>query len=66
MKDHFGESLEVAIHLIDSPEAANYDLKGSTTVYLNDEWVPLDIATSAKNMQTYIELAMTVESKHEA
>lgn len=64
MKDHFGESLEVAIHLIDSPEAANYDLRGSTTVYLNDESVSLDIAMSANKMQTYIEHAMTAESKH--
>jgi len=65
MKDHFGKSLDVAIHLIDSLEAANYDLRGSTTVYLNDEWVPLDIATSGNNMQTYIEQAMAVERKHE-
>jgi len=60
MKEHFGESLEVAIHLIDSPEAANYELRASTTVYLNDAWVPLDIATSVNDMQRYIEQAMAV------
>ena len=65
MKDHFGETIDVAIHLIDSQEAANYELRGSTTVYLNDQWVPLDIAMSAKNMQTYIEQAMTVGGEQE-
>jgi len=55
MKAHFGESLDVAIHLIDSPAAADYVLRGATTVYLNDVWVPLDIATSAGRMQEYLE-----------
>ena len=61
MKDHFGEAMDLHVHLIDSPEAANYVLRGATTVFLNDEWVPLDIATSAGRMQEYLEQALTRE-----
>jgi hypothetical protein len=65
MKAHFGEAIDVAIHLINSPEAANYVLRASTTVFLNDAWVPLDIATSAGRMQEYIERALASEGTHE-
>ena len=58
MKARFDEEIDVAIHLIDSPEAANHVLRASTTVFLNDAWVPLDIATSAGRMQKYIEQAL--------
>lgn len=61
MKDHFGEAMDLHVHLIDAPEAANYVLRGATTVFLNDEWVPLDIATSAGRMQEYLEQALTRE-----
>lgn len=54
MKDRFGEMLDVAIHLVDSEEAARYELRGSTTVFVNDEWVPLDVATSADKMEAYL------------
>ncbi|MBT0666459.1 hypothetical protein KI809_19295 [Geobacter pelophilus] len=65
MKAHFGEVIDVAIHLIDSPEAANYVLRAATTVFLNDAWVPLDIATSAGRMQEYLEQALASEGAHE-
>ncbi len=55
MKTHFGDKIDVAIHLIDSPEAANYVLRGATTVFLNASWVPLDVATSTSRMLGYIE-----------
>ena len=58
MKDRFGEQIDLAIHLVDSEEAAKYELKGSTTVFINDEWVPLDVATSADKMADYIENMM--------
>lgn len=54
MKGRFGEMLDVAIHLVDSEEAARYELRGSTTVFVNDEWVPLDVATSADKMEAYL------------
>ena len=63
MKSRFGESLALALHLVDAPEASNYVLRGSTTVFLNDEWVPLDIATSAARMQEYLEQALAKEEK---
>jgi hypothetical protein len=65
MKAHFGETIDVAIHLIDFPEAANYDLRGSTTVFLDNEWVSLDVATSADRMQEYLEQALAKEGMHE-
>lgn len=64
MKTHFGEAIDVKIHLIDSPEAANYELRAATTVFINNVWVPLDVATSASRMQTYIEQEIAGE-KHE-
>ena len=65
MKTHFGDKIDVAIHLIDSPEAANHVLRGATSVFLNDVWVSLDVATSAGRMQEYIEQEMTTREKHE-
>lgn len=66
MKAHFGEAIDLHIHLIDAPETANYVLRGATTVFLNNEWVPLDIATSAGRMQEYIEQALANEGTHES
>ena len=54
MKGRFGEMVDVAIHLVDSEEAARYELRGSTTVFVNDEWVPLDVATSVDKMEAYL------------
>lgn len=64
MKVHFGEAIDVSIHLVDDPEAANYELRGSTSVFLNGTWVALDIATSAEKMQGYIEQAIASGEKH--
>jgi hypothetical protein len=64
MKVQFGEEIDVAIHLIDSPEAEKYVLRAATTVFLNNAWVPLDVATSAGRMQEYIELELG-GGKHE-
>lgn len=58
MKAYFGEAIDVAIHLIDSPEAASYVLRGATSVFLNNAWVPLDVATTTGRMQAYIEQEM--------
>jgi hypothetical protein len=65
MKAHFGEKIDVAIHLIDSPEAANYVLRGATSVFINDVWVSLDVATSAGRMQEYLEQEMANGERHE-
>jgi hypothetical protein len=63
MKDRFEEKIDVATHLVDSEEAAKHELRGSTTVFVNDEWVSLDIATSADRMQAYIEQEMAQKGK---
>ena len=46
--------MDLAIHLVDSEEAAKYEFRGSTTVFVNDEWVPLDVATNADRMEAYL------------
>lgn len=65
MKAHFGDEIDVVTHLIDSPEAASYELRGSTSVFLNGRWVPLDIATSADRMREYIEQAIAAGETYE-
>jgi transglutaminase-like putative cysteine protease len=54
MKEKFGDQLELKVLLNDSEEARSYDLKASTNVYINGEWVPLDVATSRENMKHYL------------
>jgi len=55
MKDKFGEKIDLHMHLTDSEEAKRYPLKGATSVLVNDEWVPLDIALSEERMSDFLE-----------
>jgi len=55
MQERFGKRLALKIHLVSSPEAANYPLKGATNVFVNGEWVALDVATSAEKLTAYLE-----------
>jgi hypothetical protein len=54
MKEKFGDQIELKVLLNDSEEATNYSIKGSTNVYINGEWIPLDVATSKENMDLYL------------
>jgi len=54
MKSRFGPALDLEIHLNDSAAALGYTLRGSTTVLVNDRWVPLDVATSQGRMAAYL------------
>lgn len=54
MKDIFKDKLELHIHRADSPEAIPFNLRSSTNVFINDELVPLDVATSEIEMEKYI------------
>jgi hypothetical protein len=54
MKDIFKDKIELHIHRADSPEAIPYNLRSSTNVFINDELVPLDVATSEIEMEKYI------------
>jgi len=55
MKDQFGDRIDLQVHLTDSEEAKRYPLKGATSVLVNDEWVPLDIALSEERMSAFLE-----------
>lgn len=54
MQEIFKEKIELQIHRTDSPEAIPYNLRSSTNVFLDNELVPLDIATSETAMEKQI------------
>ncbi|MBA3003829.1 MAG: hypothetical protein FP813_08270 [Desulfurivibrio sp.] len=54
MQERFGDKLSLEIHTVNSPEAAAYTLKGATNVFVNQEWVALDVATSTEKMEAYL------------
>ena len=54
MKKEFGEDLDLAIYTNDSQEAEPYDLKASTTVFVDTEWIPLDVVTSNEGMEEFL------------
>ncbi len=54
MKEKFDDQLDLKIMLNDSEEAINYSLKGSTSVFVDGEWIPMDVATSKENMESYL------------
>ncbi|MBU2539372.1 MAG: hypothetical protein KKH22_13135 [Proteobacteria bacterium] len=54
MQERFGDKFSLEIHTIHSPEAAAYTLKGATNVFVNQEWVALDVATSTEKMEEYL------------
>lgn len=54
MKTIFCDQVDVEVLLNDSALAQQYTLKGSTNVFVNEELVPLDVATSKENMEGYL------------
>lgn len=54
MQERFGDKLSLEIHTVNSPEAAAHTLKGATNVFVNQEWVALDVATSTEKMEEYL------------
>ena len=54
MKEKFGERLDLNIHTNVAKEAEPYDLKASTTVFVNHERAPLDIAISKEKMEEFL------------
>lgn len=54
MKERFGDQIDLQIHLADSDEAKQYPLRGSTTVFLDNEWVPLEVAISEEKMANHL------------
>lgn len=54
MQERFRGRLDLKIHTVNSPEAAAYPLKGATNVFVGREWVSLEVATSAEQMEAYL------------
>jgi len=54
MKEKFGDQLNVGVYLNDSEEAKSYDLKASTSVFVNDELISLDIALNDEKMTSFL------------
>jgi len=54
MKEKFGEELDLNIYTHDSEEAKPYDLKASTTAFVDQEWIPLDTVTSNERMEEFL------------
>ncbi|HJX30255.1 MAG TPA: hypothetical protein VJ624_00175 [Thermodesulfobacteriota bacterium] len=54
MKSKFGEALDLEIYTNDSEEAKRYKIMASTTVFINEEWVSLDIASSQEKLGEFL------------
>lgn len=54
MQEQFGGQMVLRTYLASDPEAAAYSLKGSTNVFVNGEWVALDVATDREKMAAYL------------
>jgi len=54
MKKKFGEDLDLTIYTNDSKKAGSYDLKASTTVFVDKEWISLDVVTSNERMEGFL------------
>ena len=54
MKEKYGEKLELTIYTNDAKEAKPYDLKSSTTVFVDQECIPLTIVTSNDRMEAFL------------
>ena len=54
MKDKYREGLDLKIYDHTSKEAEKYDLKASTAVFVNEEYVPLDIAIFQDKMYEFL------------
>jgi len=54
MKKCFEDSIELNFYTNDSQEAKEVEIKGSTSVFVNDEAVPLDVALSNEKMESYL------------
>ncbi len=55
VKDKFGDKIDLNIYNSDSEEAKKYNFKSATNVLLDEEMVPLDVATDQSKMENYLE-----------
>ncbi len=54
MKEKYGDRLDVKIYTTDSIEAMPYQFRSSTNVLLDQEFVPVDIATDKSRMDAFL------------
>lgn len=62
MKEKFGAELELNILKNDSEEARDYTLLASTSVFVNDKFVPLSVALDKEAISNYLEKLQEVKS----
>ena len=55
MKEKFGAELELNILKNDSEKARDYTLLASTSVFVNDKFVPLSVALDKEAISNYLE-----------
>lgn len=60
MKKLFGEKLNMNFYTTDSEQAAKYNFKSSTNVLLNEEPVPLEVATDKSRMKDFLSKKLSV------
>ena len=54
MKEFYGQKLGLNVYTTDSEEAQKYNFKGSTHVLLDQEVIPLDVATDKAKMKDFL------------
>lgn len=52
--EFYKDTLDLQIYRSDSTEAIPYKLRSSTNLFINDELVPLDAATSETALEKYL------------
>ena len=55
MKEKFKDEIDLEIHTTSSEAAKGYIFRGSTTVFLDNEQVPLQVATDPGAMEAYLQ-----------
>jgi len=58
MKKRFQDSINLNIYTNDSEEAKEVEIRGSTSVFVNDEAVSLEVALSNQKMESYLKAKM--------
>ena len=54
MKEKYADSLKINIFTTDSEEAKKYNFRNSTNVFLNEELLPIDIATNKDKLDKFL------------
>lgn len=55
MKEKFGDRIDLNIYKNDSEEARDYTLLASTSVFVNDKFVPLNVVLDKEAISNYLE-----------